>query len=887
MNICEFEYGETCTNVDSGSWRLKNSTDGEINDFITDRRWEELPVYKSKDLNRHKTTLAFEEVTDTVITKTNFVIPFSVRLNNEGHIFLCEDYVTNSNCYWIMLGAWKGRKSVIRRCGKGEIPYKDKMYPTEPCSIPRAIFNHGHDIISDKFWTHFKIIMKNNTIAVRRGNEDMQLLEFKDDKPFSPRRIFVHSKSNIGLWKFHTYTYIYTTSEDEFADLNISIIPFSKRLNCVALFLAMCRKCQLSVYLKYGYNREHLQTFTATDEKWKQVKLFFKLDERKIFQLRLYFYTQDVFTSASHKLFWAIDSLRQCEDNEYRILPSSIDHAPCQFFANNYSVSIDATEEITDLKRKCPENTFGENCVPCTVIGGNVCPPLKYCELIENKTSCYCTPGFHGPSCDNAIVPLLKYALKVINTKETSCEVYIDNYEIIGDRFSFNYIQVQYKENSSDKWISHNETSFSAIQSLREKISNLEADTTYCVRAVLYSNKSNFYQGHIKETCFNTTCIPYKPDDIIITTSDTSATVELLKKSESCQTSKYKYSLDADKERKMEDVIVLTDLQPLQMYTFNLRHVVHGNISIKFQVTTEKPPYNVIVTWTHDKDMNISWNNPNITKWKIKKFSVNIVSDHTIIFSRISKDLECTCLIEKKYFKPCRKYDVSVAIYSEKYSRTYNIEKWSAPPVPDISEDAIKISHTNNIIVIYIPRPTNLEQNLRNCSRKLHILKSLWQNNEHINKTINDFEHALKNSLPLPTFNNVRRIYEINEENLPFEFPIKDDSVTKYRLHLLFINECFGQVQLRRIQKDLYPGERVTLGNENLEGIDIANYVFLVSMLLLPSIPFMFIFAMIWKHEIKGNCSKKTKQPNKDIEEIPLSDINEPQPSTSTAQLRY
>ncbi|XP_018575889.1 uncharacterized protein LOC108914537 isoform X2 [Anoplophora glabripennis] len=772
MNICEFEYGETCTNVDSGSWRLKNSTDGEINDFITDRRWEELPVYKSKDLNRHKTTLAFEEVTDTVITKTNFVIPFSVRLNNEGHIFLCEDYVTNSNCYWIMLGAWKGRKSVIRRCGKGEIPYKDKMYPTEPCSIPRAIFNHGHDIISDKFWTHFKIIMKNNTIAVRRGNEDMQLLEFKDDKPFSPRRIFVHSKSNIGLWKFHTYTYIYTTSEDEFADLNISIIPFSKRLNCVALFLAMCRKCQLSVYLKYGYNREHLQTFTATDEKWKQVKLFFKLDERKIFQLRLYFYTQDVFTSASHKLFWAIDSLRQCEDNEYRILPSSIDHAPCQFFANNYSVSIDATEEITDLKRKCPENTFGENCVPCTVIGGNVCPPLKYCELIENKTSCYCTPGFHGPSCDNAIVPLLKYALKVINTKETSCEVYIDNYEIIGDRFSFNYIQVQYKENSSDKWISHNETSFSAIQSLREKISNLEADTTYCVRAVLYSNKSNFYQGHIKETCFNTTCIPYKPDDIIITTSDTSATVELLK-------------------------------------------------------------------------------------------------------------------IEKKYFKPCRKYDVSVAIYSEKYSRTYNIEKWSAPPVPDISEDAIKISHTNNIIVIYIPRPTNLEQNLRNCSRKLHILKSLWQNNEHINKTINDFEHALKNSLPLPTFNNVRRIYEINEENLPFEFPIKDDSVTKYRLHLLFINECFGQVQLRRIQKDLYPGERVTLGNENLEGIDIANYVFLVSMLLLPSIPFMFIFAMIWKHEIKGNCSKKTKQPNKDIEEIPLSDINEPQPSTSTAQLRY
>lgn len=71
------------------------------------------------------------------INATDFEMPFSVRINNEANVFLCSNSViNNSNCYWIVLGGWEGRKTAIRKCPVKELLYSHKNNFSELCSTP-------------------------------------------------------------------------------------------------------------------------------------------------------------------------------------------------------------------------------------------------------------------------------------------------------------------------------------------------------------------------------------------------------------------------------------------------------------------------------------------------------------------------------------------------------------------------------------------------------------------------------------------------------------------------------------------------------------------------------------------------------------------------------
>lgn len=76
------------------------------------------------------------------INSSDFEIPFSIRINNEAHIYLCDlnHDPSDSDCYWILLGGWGGNKTAIRRCEKGQIPIRIDSYPVKPCSIIRSEF---------------------------------------------------------------------------------------------------------------------------------------------------------------------------------------------------------------------------------------------------------------------------------------------------------------------------------------------------------------------------------------------------------------------------------------------------------------------------------------------------------------------------------------------------------------------------------------------------------------------------------------------------------------------------------------------------------------------------------------------------------------------------
>jgi hypothetical protein len=61
--------------------------------------------------------LKFTTVLSTL--KSNFDIPFSIRTEKEAHIFLCDgEDPHESNCYWIMLQAFGGSETAIRKCSK-------------------------------------------------------------------------------------------------------------------------------------------------------------------------------------------------------------------------------------------------------------------------------------------------------------------------------------------------------------------------------------------------------------------------------------------------------------------------------------------------------------------------------------------------------------------------------------------------------------------------------------------------------------------------------------------------------------------------------------------------------------------------------------------------
>lgn len=75
---------------------------------------------------------------------SDFEIPFSIRINNEAHIYLCDMSDHDpcfSDCYWILLGGWGGNRTAIRKCDKGQIPSRIDSYPGEPCSIIRSEYS--------------------------------------------------------------------------------------------------------------------------------------------------------------------------------------------------------------------------------------------------------------------------------------------------------------------------------------------------------------------------------------------------------------------------------------------------------------------------------------------------------------------------------------------------------------------------------------------------------------------------------------------------------------------------------------------------------------------------------------------------------------------------
>lgn len=76
-----------------------------------------------------------------------FEIPFSVRIKQDAHLFLCTlSYVPpSSDCYWILLGSHGNTRLGMRKCFEENVPWYIDTYPHDSCKpFVAEVCNHNH-----------------------------------------------------------------------------------------------------------------------------------------------------------------------------------------------------------------------------------------------------------------------------------------------------------------------------------------------------------------------------------------------------------------------------------------------------------------------------------------------------------------------------------------------------------------------------------------------------------------------------------------------------------------------------------------------------------------------------------------------------------------------
>lgn len=133
-------------------WKLTNSFQSDFNKIVLDERWEGFKVLSNiinsfyQNILEMDAKMTKETVSDSYygtkllytplleISKSDFEIPLSIRTKHEAHIFLCDgEDPPSSNCYWLMLQAWDGNETAIRKCSQNFIPRKKDVYAKPPC----------------------------------------------------------------------------------------------------------------------------------------------------------------------------------------------------------------------------------------------------------------------------------------------------------------------------------------------------------------------------------------------------------------------------------------------------------------------------------------------------------------------------------------------------------------------------------------------------------------------------------------------------------------------------------------------------------------------------------------------------------------------------------
>ncbi|XP_060520654.1 receptor-type tyrosine-protein phosphatase delta-like isoform X2 [Cylas formicarius] len=642
---CKLYKGEKCTSkYIRGVWTLQSSLDDiQGNQVITDRRWEAFPLYLTKHVDEYGKKLLYQKIVN-IKNGSNFDISLSIRIQHEAHIFLCDgEQVSNSNCYWVMLHAWKGKKTALRKCGRNFIQeFYNGQQPSEPCSIIK--FQKTHDLydhyLHEDIWNHFVLSKKNDRILFTH-HQGKVIIDYtdKEPNPFQISHMVVHSKSVNGLWKIHDNYHLHSKSCFENEPLGKSFKIRGSQSNCIAMFIVMCSDCQLNLKIKTTDGQIlYDTTFETSDQKWKEIKMIFTTN--KSTQGKIHASTNSKH-STSEDRFWSIDEFRECKEKEYRILKTESNDWKCQMVGSEYSLKSESNPKkiIISNSSNCPEYVFGQDCIPCGLINDNndeYCQLNGYCELYSNgNRKCSCTAGYYGDgveclacprhtfgqncqkSCghcedgckgssgeclsrkclENYIGPKCDIGLFEFRHNPAVSEIYYESCLVTVQNFDGNgvrpfYYKIEYKRVDAANWYAEAETQFFHPRTWR--IKNLTSDTEYELRIIAFNTQLDLdviekhYQIRPKLSVkFKTDCEALTNDLIKIAVSNTTAEITFNRRPESCNILNYQLSMDGQIFPLNQSKCLLESLRPFAYYTLNAKYVDNGTTDDrkKFNIT--------------------------------------------------------------------------------------------------------------------------------------------------------------------------------------------------------------------------------------------------------------------------------------------------------------
>ncbi|XP_063907949.1 uncharacterized protein LOC135126082 isoform X2 [Zophobas morio] len=550
-------------------WRLQTSMQSNFNHPILDERWEAMNVIKTEYVERSFEKVKYQHFQNIVLKKESFDIPLSIRIEKEGHIFLCDgEYPPISRCYWFMLQSFSGMGSAIRKCEKGHIPSEPGKLPQTSCNDQGVYKIHTivPTFLSNKMWSHFVLSKHRNVLKFSQFSDQKEklIMEWKDyDIPIDVTHIIVHSKENSGLWKIHNFEFLYADAAS--SDVNLGPPIFSTdTFVCISMYVTMCPSCKLVLSLEDGQHVLKTEEFELKHAGWDQIKIMTE-NANTSNAIRLLVSTK----SSDPKPYWAIDKVRLCQRKEFRMLKSRT-WASCQLISDSEQVTDVKGQSQPNLNSKCPEDTIGEFCVPCLWMS-ITCYNLKVCK--ERKcvcssgylgSDCYqfcprktyghgcqkqctnckydcngvtgtcpggCRENYYGEKCD---IPPATFANppEITEISYTEATVRVSNFQL-ENSVSYpiaQYYTVQYKtaeasdinwRNVGDRYHKFNTTGIF-------KILNLTLGTQYLVQSVIMEPNGKWnINDHLKVNNFATRCDEISEDDINIETSKTTARIYL------------------------------------------------------------------------------------------------------------------------------------------------------------------------------------------------------------------------------------------------------------------------------------------------------------------------------------------------------------------------
>jgi hypothetical protein len=462
------------------SWKLKKSLNNEI---ILDRRWEEMKVFVTNpSIPKHNFITAASHLPQ------NFQITFSIRIESGAHLFLCEnDDLTNASCYWFQL-RHKNKKTSVVKCFDVNLlsSIVNELLPHQHYNCSKNL-NEKRGIIDEYLygmkWSHFELRKNERQIILTNLSDKRKIITFHDSA-LRVKHLIIHSNDVVGLWKLNQLEYLYTDKEVE----NVKIAPGLPVVDgtiCLSIWVLMCAHCKIKLTLSDPTN-----TNQKVLERTHGPKLEGKWSEIKVIQYNVL--QEEVILSVSTigsnygKKFWAIDSLRQCLQDEFRIIKSEKAKL-CQMISLN-SDDVIATQRVINAEDN--DRTF---CIPCRWLSED-CGQARVIKKYKGNSICSCSAGiknadcsdvcdknYFGHNCPKDTVRQTFAILVPYRVGSTEATIEILSSKNFNEKAD--YI-VEYKEQTDKKW-KQIDGSYPLGQEVTVNITKLKAKTKYNVRTVI------------------------------------------------------------------------------------------------------------------------------------------------------------------------------------------------------------------------------------------------------------------------------------------------------------------------------------------------------------------------------------------------------------------